>query len=83
MGIYPILRMTAGGFMLLAGLVGLVMPVLPGWLLIIPGIVLLGVRRGHIRNMLARCERRFPWTRPYLRRARCHLACEQKKKEAA
>lgn len=36
-----IARITAGGVLLALGLVGLVLPVMPGWLLIIPGLSLL------------------------------------------
>ena len=34
------IRLVAGGALLTAGLVGLVVPVMPGWLLIIPGLSL-------------------------------------------
>ncbi|CAN5798465.1 hypothetical protein BH23ACT5_BH23ACT5_24490 [soil metagenome] len=33
-------RITAGGVLVVVGLVGLVMPVMPGWLFIIPGLTL-------------------------------------------
>lgn len=34
------IRLFGGGALIAAGLVGLVMPVLPGWILIIPGLSL-------------------------------------------
>lgn len=37
-----ILRITAGSVLLFIGVLGLILPVLPGWLLIIPGLFLLG-----------------------------------------
>jgi uncharacterized protein YqgC (DUF456 family) len=37
-----ILRITAGSILLFIGVLGLILPVLPGWLLIIPGLFLLG-----------------------------------------
>lgn len=36
-----LIRATSGVVLLLVGIVGLFMPVLPGWLLIIPGLALL------------------------------------------
>ncbi len=33
-------RITAGGVLVIVGLVGLVMPVMPGWLFLIPGLTL-------------------------------------------
>lgn len=35
-----LVRLIGGGVLLAAGLVGLVMPILPGWLFIIPGLSL-------------------------------------------
>jgi uncharacterized protein YqgC (DUF456 family) len=37
-----ILRITAGSVLLTIGVLGLILPILPGWLLIIPGLFLLG-----------------------------------------
>jgi uncharacterized protein YqgC (DUF456 family) len=37
-----ILRITAGSILLAIGVLGLLLPILPGWLLIIPGLFLLG-----------------------------------------
>ncbi len=35
------LRYVAGGLLVLIGLIGLVMPIMPGWVLLIPGLTLL------------------------------------------
>lgn len=35
-----LIRLVGGGVLLASGLVGLVLPILPGWLLIIPGLSL-------------------------------------------
>jgi hypothetical protein len=35
-----LVRLVGGGVLLVAGLVGLVLPILPGWLFIIPGLSL-------------------------------------------
>jgi uncharacterized membrane protein YbaN (DUF454 family) len=37
-----ILRITGGSILLTIGVLGLILPILPGWLLIIPGLFLLG-----------------------------------------
>ena len=39
-----ILRIGAGTILLLIGLAGMLLPILPGWLLIVVGLSLLGVR---------------------------------------
>ena len=36
------LRVTGGFALLLVGLVGWVLPIIPGWLLVIPGLIVLG-----------------------------------------
>jgi uncharacterized protein YqgC (DUF456 family) len=38
----PFWRTTAGTTLLILGLIGLLMPIMPGWPLIIPGLILIG-----------------------------------------
>ena len=47
-----ILRIGAGSILLLIGLAGLLLPILPGWLLIFVGLSLLGVRIPYADRML-------------------------------
>lgn len=46
------LRIAVGGSMVLAGLLGLALPILPGWVFVIPGLMILA--------------REFPWARRIL-----------------
>jgi hypothetical protein len=48
----PILRRAAGTILLLIGLAGLLLPILPGWLLIFVGLALLGVRAPYADRLL-------------------------------
>lgn len=55
------IRRVVGLFLLIVGILGLLLPIMPGWPLIIPGVVLLGrrdrtVRRSHliVRHALRR-----------------------------
>ena len=45
-------RIAAGGVLVLAGLLGLALPILPGWVWLIPGLMLLA--------------REFPWAKRLL-----------------
>jgi len=47
-----ILRKGAGTILLLIGLAGLLLPILPGWLLIFVGLALLGVKLPYADRLL-------------------------------
>ena len=47
-----LLRIGAGTILLLLGLAGLLLPILPGWLLIFVGLSLLGVRIPYADRLL-------------------------------
>ena len=47
-----LLRIGAGTILLLIGLAGLLLPILPGWLLIFVGLSLLGVRIPYADRLL-------------------------------
>lgn len=36
------LRVSAGVFLVILGVLGLVLPIMPGWIFLIPGLVILG-----------------------------------------
>ena len=44
---------TIGGFLLvLVGVIGLILPILPGWIFLIPGLVILSERFPSLKGML-------------------------------
>jgi len=55
----PLLRKAAGTILLLIGLAGLLLPILPGWLLIFVGLALLGVRVPYADRLLEYARRRL------------------------
>jgi uncharacterized membrane protein YbaN (DUF454 family) len=46
------LRITAGVALVLIGIVGLILPVMPGWVFIIPGLVILGEYSPRIQRLV-------------------------------
>jgi len=54
------LRIGAGMVMLLIGLVGWALPILPGWLFVIPGLMLLGREFHWARKLLAWLKAHIP-----------------------
>lgn len=52
------LRLVLGTVLLGIGLVGLLMPILPGWLLIFVGLAVLGVRFAFVTRMVERARRK-------------------------
>jgi uncharacterized membrane protein YbaN (DUF454 family) len=51
---------ASGWFLVLSGLIGLLLPVLPGVLLLIVGLSILSVEYAWARRWLAALRRRFP-----------------------
>lgn len=47
-----ILRIAAGVGLVLIGVVGLIMPIMPGWIFIIPGLVILAEYSTRIQRLL-------------------------------
>lgn len=58
-----VLRIAAGVGMVLIGIVGLIMPVMPGWIFIIPGLVILAEFSPRIQRLLEWARRKFEETR--------------------
>jgi uncharacterized protein YqgC (DUF456 family) len=54
-----ILRIAAGIGLVLIGLVGLIMPIMPGWVFIIPGLIILGEHSPAIRRLLEWIRAKF------------------------
>ena len=47
-----LLRTVWGFVLVLVGLIGLIMPIMPGWVFLIPGLVLLSERYPRIRSVV-------------------------------
>ena len=54
------LRIVAGMSMLVVGLAGWLLPIVPGWLFVIPGLMLLGREFHWARKTLAWLKNRLP-----------------------
>ncbi|HWA99604.1 MAG TPA: hypothetical protein VG713_13975 [Pirellulales bacterium] len=61
-----LLKIVAGSVLVGAGVLGLLLPVIPGWALIIPGALLLGFDVAMIGVYLERHEHRWPRMRPWI-----------------
>lgn len=46
------LRIVWGALLVLAGLIGLIVPIMPGWIFLIPGLILLGERFPRIKRLV-------------------------------
>jgi uncharacterized membrane protein YbaN (DUF454 family) len=54
-----ILRIAAGVGLILIGIVGLIMPVMPGWVFIIPGLMILAEHSKSARRLLDWLKAKF------------------------
>ncbi len=54
-----LLRIIVGIGLLLIGLAGLILPIMPGWVFIIPGLIILGDYFPPIRRLLKWAKRRL------------------------
>jgi uncharacterized membrane protein YbaN (DUF454 family) len=54
-----ILRISAGVGLVLIGIVGLILPVMPGWVFIIPGLVILAEYSPRIKRLLEWVKAKF------------------------
>ena len=54
-----VLRIAAGIGLILIGIVGLILPVMPGWIFIIPGLVILGEYFPPARRLVDWLKARF------------------------
>jgi hypothetical protein len=74
-----VLKIVAGSVLLFIGLVGLLLPVLPGWVFIIPGALLLGFDVAIIARYLKHAEDRWPKHRSWLGWLRSCVPTDSKK----
>ena len=51
--------MIAGFFLILLGLLGLLLPIMPGWVFLIPGLMILGERYEWARRLVDWVKRKF------------------------
>jgi uncharacterized membrane protein YbaN (DUF454 family) len=54
-----VLRISAGVGLVLIGIVGLILPIMPGWVFIIPGLVILAEHSPRIRRLLEWARAKF------------------------
>jgi uncharacterized membrane protein YbaN (DUF454 family) len=54
-----ILRICTGVGLILVGIVGLIMPIMPGWVFIIPGLVILAEYSTRIKRLLDWARAKF------------------------
>jgi predicted ABC-type sugar transport system permease subunit len=71
------LKVVAGSLLVAAGVIGLLLPIVPGWALIIPGALLLGFDVAYLTGLLDRHEHRWPKLRPWFARLRNWLPRKQ------
>jgi hypothetical protein len=57
-------KILAGIFLILIGLIGLLMPIMPGWLFIIPGLVILAEYFPPIRRLVDWAKRKLEGNDP-------------------
>jgi uncharacterized membrane protein YbaN (DUF454 family) len=58
-GLRKVWRIAAGVGLILIGIVGLILPIMPGWVFIIPGLVILSEHSPRIKRLLEWCKRKF------------------------
>lgn len=58
-----ILRISFGIALVLVGIVGLILPIMPGWIFLIPGLVILGDYFPPIRRLLDWANAKFEGAR--------------------
>ncbi|MBI1999379.1 MAG: hypothetical protein HYS74_01845 [Parcubacteria group bacterium] len=58
----------AGGFLIIVGITGIVLPFLQGFLFIVIGFYLLSFEYRWVRTGIEKCTDRYPKYAPYLRR---------------
>jgi uncharacterized membrane protein YbaN (DUF454 family) len=58
-GFKTVFRVILAICMILVGIVGLILPIMPGWVFIIPGLIILGDYFPPIRRLLALARRKL------------------------
>ena len=51
------LRILSGSFLCILGVVGIILPVMPGWIFLIPGLVILAEYFPWAKTLLDKCKR--------------------------
>jgi len=52
------LRLGIGVFLVVIGIIGLILPIMPGWIFLIPGLIILGERFPAIHRLLEWAKRK-------------------------
>ncbi|MFZ2447931.1 MAG: PGPGW domain-containing protein [Syntrophobacteraceae bacterium] len=69
-----LLRKILGVVLASIGLLGLLLPILPGWLFIIAGLTILSADVAFIDRAMKKAEARFPWFGKIAERIRKNLS---------
>ncbi len=59
--IRAIFRIAGGLVLVLVGIIGIIMPIMPGWIFLIPGLVILGDYFPPIRRLVEWAKRKAHW----------------------
>jgi hypothetical protein len=70
-------KVVLGSLLVGVGVIGLLVPIMPGWALIIPGALLLGFDVAIIARYLRHTEKRWPRWRPWSEKLRGMLPSEK------
>lgn len=73
-------RIILGSLLVIVGIVGLILPVMPGWIFLIPGLLILGDYFPPIRRLVDWAKQRFAEADAQFRR---HQAGKREEKDAA
>jgi hypothetical protein len=76
-----IARISFGIFCIFLGLPSLVLPILPGWLFLAVGLLLLSIDLPFLDRLIRRLEQRFPSIKKPLERLRRYLGDSKEPKE--
>ena len=57
-----VFRVAGGFFLVVLGVLGLVLPVMPGWVFLIPGLIILAEEYAWARGLLKWAKRKADWS---------------------
>lgn len=61
-------RILIGWMFITLGVIGIIFPVMPGWVFLVPGILMLARDVPFFAALICRIESRFPWVRKFILR---------------
>ncbi len=75
-------RLLLGIGLVLLGIAGIILPIMPGWIFFVPGLIILGDYCPPLKRFLHWCMR-FSWVRRIVHTVRDKLEKEQAERRAA